>query len=98
MAQITVNATLKNVADGYLLDAKSVKGGYGVVAAFADLASLPNATITAGSLYYCTGDSKFYQYNDGAWAEKVFAASTNSLTTAEVDSALAYVFTETTAE
>ncbi len=67
-----VNTNIENQTNGYLLDAKNVKGGYLVVDSTDDLTSLPEATIVEGSLCYCTADSKFYQYNGTSWPEKEF--------------------------
>ena len=60
---------------------------------------IPDYACVEGALCYCIGTdgtedyaNKFYQYNDGAWTEKVFAASTNSLTTAEVDAVITAAF------
>lgn len=53
-----------NTTDGYLCEGKDIKGGYFVVSA---IANAPAAITQTGSLCFCTGDSKFYQYNGNTW-------------------------------
>jgi hypothetical protein len=71
---LTVNTNIVNDTNGYLLDAKNVKGGYIVVANTTERNGLPAATIVNGSLCYCTGDSKTYRYNGStkAWVEESY--------------------------
>lgn len=78
---LTVNTNIINDTDQYLLDAKNVKGGYVVVSSITERDSLPVATTVKGSLCYCTANSKFYQYNNGAWAEKEFGTKAEATTT-----------------
>ncbi len=78
---LTVNTNIINDTDQYLLDAKNVKGGYIVVSSITERNSLPVATTVEGSLCYCTADSKFYQYNNGAWAEKEFGTKAEATAT-----------------
>lgn len=75
-----VNTKIENQTNGYLLDAKNIKGGYIVVASIAGRNGLPSATIMNGTLCFCQADSKFYQYTgtDGTntginWAEASFS-------------------------
>lgn len=79
---LTINTNIINDTDQYLLDAKNVKGGYIVVNSIAERDSLPAATTVIGSLCYCTADSKFYQYNGTAWAEKEFGTTVEATTSA----------------
>ena len=54
-----------------IVNANQVAGGYFVCA------SVPTSgTWQAGQLCYCTGDSKFYQYDGSSWKEKEFGANT----------------------
>lgn len=72
----------------HLTDAEFIKGGFIVVSTIAARDVLPIATDTAdgviveGSLCYCTADSKFYQYNGTAWAEKEFGTTAEASQTA----------------
>jgi hypothetical protein len=75
---LTVNTNIINDTDQYLLDAKNVKGSYVVVGSTTERDSLPAATTITGSLCYCTGDSKFYQYNGTSWVEKTFGTTTEA--------------------
>lgn len=59
-----------NTTDGYLCEGKDIKGGYFVVDT---IANAPAAITQTGSLCYCTGDSTFYQYNNG-WAAATIKA------------------------
>lgn len=76
-----VNTNIENQTNGYLLDAKNVKGGYIVVNSTTERDSLPAATIVNGSLCYCTADSKFYKYNGSTWTACQFAIVSLSGTT-----------------
>ena len=54
-----------------IVNANQVAGGYFVCA------SVPTSgTWQAGQLCYCTGDSKFYQYDGSSWKEKELGANT----------------------
>lgn len=69
---INIPTNITNSLDGYLLDAKNVKGTYVVVNNYSDLANLPNATIVNGSLAYCqnsysTYSAGIYQFNGSTW-------------------------------
>ncbi len=72
----------------HLTDAEFIKGGYLVVNTITERDALPIATettdgvIVEGSLCYCTADSKFYQYNGTAWAEKEFGTTVEASQTA----------------
>lgn len=72
---LTVNTNIINDTDQYLLDAKNVKGGYVVVNSTTERDALPTATTVAGTLCYCTSDSKFYQYNGTSWVEQITKAT-----------------------
>lgn len=69
---ITLNTNIKNDTDGYLLDAKNVKGGYLIADNLDNLKGLKLSTIVEGSLAYVKNENKFYMYNGTAWQEKVF--------------------------
>ena len=71
--------TAYNGAGGTVLSGDAVKGGYFVTDTIANIPSWSNVQ---GTLCYCTGDSKFYQYNGSSWAEKEFG--TNSIATSSV--------------
>lgn len=73
---LNINTKLTNNLNGYLLDAKNVKGGYLVVADFSEFANLPAATMQNGMLAYCQSavtiqevyyQQGFYQYNGSVW-------------------------------
>ena len=100
---LDTNNEIINGNGGIVVKGTAVSGGYFVtnsidVTATGEAGKIPDYACVEGALCYCMGDSKFYQYNDGAWAEKVFAASTNSLTSDEVSAALAEVFPVAIAE
>ena len=68
-----VGTTMENTANGYLTEATNVKGGFFVID---NLANLPNTyQAVAGVLCYCTGNSKFYQYDGSSWNVKTFESS-----------------------
>ena len=69
---ITLNTNIKNDTDGYLLDAKNVKGGYLSVDTLANLQSFSLSTKEAGSFAYVRENSKFYIYNGVSWQEAKF--------------------------
>lgn len=70
-----------SLASKHLTDAEFIKGGFFVVDTYANLTATgdntkfyiangeQDGTIVEGSLCYCTGDKKFYQYKDAAWVE-----------------------------
>lgn len=71
---LNINTNITNNLDGYLLDAKNVKGTYVVVARYSDLANLPSSCVVKGTLAYCQNDYSehlegFYQYNGSTWLE-----------------------------
>lgn len=77
---LTINTNIINQTEGgHLIDAKNVKGGYFVVDTspnnITDTNILPKDTKVSGSLCYCTGDKKFYQYNGSAWVEAKLGSS-----------------------
>jgi hypothetical protein len=80
-----------SLASQHLTDAEFIKGGYLVIDSLSKITPgspdyLPVADgdndgiIVEGSLCYCTVDSKFYQYNNGTWAEKDFGTKTEAST------------------
>lgn len=69
---LNINTKLTNNLDGYLLDAKNVKGTYVVVADYSELSNLPASCVVVGSLAYCQSDystheAGFYQYTGSGW-------------------------------
>lgn len=71
---LNINTNITNNLDGYLLDAKNVKGTYVVVSNYSELANLPSACVVEGTLAYCQNDYSehlegFYQYNGSTWLE-----------------------------
>ena len=73
---LNINTKLTNNLNGYLLDAKNVKGGYLVVTDFSEFANLPAATMQNGMLAYCQSavtiqevyyQKGFYQYDGSVW-------------------------------
>lgn len=81
-----------SLASKHLTDAEFIKGGYLVIDSRSKITPgsldyLPVADgdndgiIVEGSFCYCTEDSKFYQYNNGAWAEKEFGTKAEATTT-----------------
>lgn len=68
---LNINTNITNNLDGYLLDAKNVKGGFVVVANFSELANLPSACVVNGTLAYVSeiagGMKGFYQYDGSSW-------------------------------
>ena len=67
--------TAYNGAGGIVLSGDAVKGGYFVTDTIANIPSWSNVE---GTLCYCTGDSKFYQYDGNAWKEAAFSGSNGS--------------------
>ena len=64
---INIPTNITNSLNGYLMDAKNVKGSYVVVNDYSELENLPETTIVEGSLAYCKNDYStfthgFYQY------------------------------------
>ena len=68
MAITISNAAAKvvNLAGGIVAEGFDVAGGYFVIDALANIPLYANQT---GQLCFCTGDSKFYQYNGSSWEE-----------------------------
>ncbi len=74
MAELKLGNIKPVGADNVVVDGKYVKGGYVVVSDTAERNALKGASgenIVNGSLCYCTGDSKFYQYNGTDWVEAI---------------------------
>lgn len=65
--------TAYNGAGGIVISGDAVKGGYFVTDT---RDNIPSWSSVAGTLCYCTGDSKFYQYDGSSWKEKEFGANT----------------------
>lgn len=61
--------TAYNSAGGIVLSGDAVKGGYFVTDT---LDNIPSWTHVAGTLCYCTEDSKFYQYSGSEWKKVLF--------------------------
>lgn len=57
---VNTKMPLTNTADGYLCEGTDIRGGYFTIDAIANISS---KITQPGSLCYCTGDSKFYQFN-----------------------------------
>ena len=79
MAITISNAAAKvvNLAGGIVAEGFDVAGGYFVIDALANIPSYANQT---GQLCFCTGDSKFYQYNGSSWEEvKLVTTKTSEL-------------------
>ena len=70
--ELVVNTHFKNDTDGYLLDAKNVKGGYLSIDTLANLQSFSLSTKEAGSFAYVRENSKFYIYDGTSWQETKF--------------------------
>lgn len=65
------NVVLENSADGYVAEGKSIKGGYFVIDA---LANIPPALNVKGAKCYNQADGKTYIYNGFAWV-RVFSGN-----------------------
>lgn len=72
------NVVLENSADGYVAEGKSIKGGYFVIDA---LANIPSVLNVRGAKCYNQADNKVYVYNGSSWVEDVKGMS-NPMTTA----------------
>ena len=66
---LNINTNITNNLDGYLLDAKNVKGGFVVVEDFDALATIPSACKVVGTLAYVQdisggdiGDTHYWKY------------------------------------
>lgn len=68
------NVVLENSADGYLAEGKSIKGGYFVIDA---LANIPAALNVKGAKCYNQADDKVYVYNGSSWAEDTGSGGTH---------------------
>lgn len=73
---LNINTNITNNLDGYLLDAKNVKGTYVVVSNYSELANLPSACVVEGTLAYCQYatvyeatdyQDGFYIYKNSSW-------------------------------
>lgn len=74
-----VNTNIENqTKNGYLLDAKNVKGTFVVVADTTEMNALKTlSTIIDGSLCYNQADQLFYQYNNNEWNPIQFGGGGN---------------------
>lgn len=91
---LNINTNITNNLDGYLLDAKNIKGSYVVVADYSELANLPSACVVEGTLVYCQSDysiygAGFYQYNGSIW-EKTAINKDDKVPTIIIDSTNAF--------
>lgn len=78
MAELKLGNIKPVGADNVVVESKYVKGGFIVVSSTTERDALKGNSgenIIEGSLCYCTADSKFYQYNGAAWAEKEFGTT-----------------------
>lgn len=57
---------LENLTDGYLAEAKQIKGGYFVTDS---ISNVNNRSVIKGSMCFATDTSKFYKYNGSSWVE-----------------------------
>lgn len=73
---LRINTHIQNDVDGYLLDARNVKGGYVVVSGVGqDLKeNLPVKTKVEGTLVYDAAEKKSYRWSGTAWVEDSSAA------------------------
>jgi len=93
---LTINTNIKNDVDGYLLDAKNIKGTYVVVENYSDLANLPSATVVIGSLAYVSNDNDFWQYkgSNSGWEQILINTSYQITVSANaLDPTQTYTFT-----
>lgn len=65
---LKINTNIENDLDEYLLDARSVKGGYVVVTGTGTdtKENLPAATLVEGTLVYDSTAKKSYRYTNSA--------------------------------
>ena len=73
------NVILENSADGYVAEGKSIKGGYFVIDA---LANIPSVLNVKGAKCYNQADDKVYIYNGSSWIVDTSAGMSNPMTTA----------------
>lgn len=65
---LTINTNIKNdTKNGYLADAKNVKGIYQTVKEYSDMLALPEGTIVEGSHVYVASEGILYKYTNAAW-------------------------------
>ena len=69
---LTINTNIVNDIDGYLLDAKNVKGGYVVVSGRGTdtKENLQASTKVIGTLVYDAYEEKSYRWNGSLWVEE----------------------------
>lgn len=69
---LKINTNIKNDADGYLLDASSVKGGYVVVSGegLDTKENIPVAVVINGTPVYDAKEKKLYRWNGNSWIEE----------------------------
>lgn len=107
---LNINTNITNNLDGYLLDAKNVKGGFVVVEDWSDVESLPSSTKVTGSLIYVVGDTLggganvgFYQCDAiGNWQKRVLGGSGIyqfvSESANDIDYSQTYIYTLTSSQ
>jgi hypothetical protein len=74
--------TAFNGNGGTVISGEAVKGGYFVtpsveITSEGEEGKIPDYACVTGTLCYCTGDSKFYQYNGTNWVEPLFQQLSN---------------------
>ena len=57
---------LENLTDGYLAEAKQIKGGYFVTDS---ITNVNNRSVIKGSMCFATDTNKFYRYSGSSWVE-----------------------------
>lgn len=57
---------LENLTDGYLAEAKQIKGGYFVTDS---ITNVNNRSVIEGSMCFATDTNKFYRYSGSSWVE-----------------------------
>ena len=98
---LTINTNIKNDADGYLIDAKNVKGGFIVVEDFDALATIPSACKVEGTLAYIQdisggdiGDTHYWKYT-GNGARDGFESVLIETETVEINIGNSFDITQT---
>ena len=81
---LTVNTNMKNDADGYLTDAKFIKGTYVVVNTTDERDNLYSSTAIPGTLCHVTENNKTYRKTADGWAEE------NKVDRADIENVIYY--------
>lgn len=68
---LIVNTNIKNDANGYVTDAKFIKGGYIALSGIGDdvKENIPEATLMVGTKVYDANVQKTYRFDGTAWIE-----------------------------